>query len=510
MYDYTQENKKFVRHTVLSQAVNNLTVDRQQICCVPRTYVRKVVDYFSQLDSAERRYEETQQIDANYITSWESLHDAIIGHRRPSELSVCYLSGPQPENDFDKLYSLGVLPQNIWAFENDRLTYLEALSKYNNKSFPQPKIVKMPIERFFKHSPRKFDIVYIDACGSITSSQHALRCVSSLFYYQRLHSPGVLITNFSKPDISKENTAHEYATMIALYQLFKAQPNVGITCIQGTPLSKSFDTMYQEVLSNFNRYYGEFITSLISDLAAIIIPLQRFGELAQFSNLFSENELRYCDRQVTLEVINNVKYNSTCRWLLFLDWLVHAPEIDNFLLFNKSSLFNDLVGLDGNWERLIKGVKLYIELKNGSLGKNKGIIELRTFFDRSNVFYQFLDKVTSSLFFDVVINQLTYPMHSNTEKCSTFLYCAKETDMFTDVATFDECRYLYEWLPALHQIKNAMNDKSWQYVFRFSLDALVKQRLNYNNEFFFQGSVISKNESGFQAKVRQDRKIIGG
>lgn len=510
MYDYTQENKNFVRHIVLSQAINSLTVERQQICCVPRTYVRKVADYFSQLDSTEQRYVETQQIDANYITNWESLHDAIIGHRRPSELSVCYLSGPQPENDFDELCSLGVLPQNIWAFENDRLTYLRALSKYNNESFPQPKIVKMPIERFFKHSPRKFDIVYIDACGSITSSQRALRCVSSLFYYQRLHSPGVLITNFSKPDISKENIAHEYATMIALYQLFKVHPNVGITYVQGTLQLEGFDTIYQKVLSDFNRYYGEFITSLISDLAAIIIPLQRFGELAQFSNLFSESELKSCNFPVTLDMINNVKYNSTCRWLLCLDWLIHTPEINNFHLFSKSSLFIDLVGLDGNWEKLVKGLKLYIELKNGTLGKNTEIAELRTFFDKSNNFYQFLDRVTSSLFFDVVINQLTYPMHSNTEKCNTYQYCAKETDMFTDVVAFDECRYLYEWLPALHQIKNAMCDKSWQYVFRFSLDALVKQRIKYNNEFFFQGSVISKNEVGFQAKTRKSRKIVGG
>ena len=72
----------------------------------------------------------------------------------------------------------------------------------------QPKIVKSTIEKFFsKTTPKRFDIVYIDACGSLISDTHALRCVSSLFKFHRLMSPGVLITNFAQPDL--RNTSQE-------------------------------------------------------------------------------------------------------------------------------------------------------------------------------------------------------------------------------------------------------------------------------------------------------------
>ena len=80
--------------------------------------------------------------------------------------------------------------------------------------------------------------------------------------------------------------------------------------------------------------------------------------------------------------------------------------------------------------------------------------------------------------------------------------------MFTDITVYDECRYIYEWLPGLHQIISSFENVSWQYVFRFSLDGLVKMRQNYNNEFFFQGSVVSNTIEGFSSKQLQERILI--
>ena len=80
--------------------------------------------------------------------------------------------------------------------------------------------------------------------------------------------------------------------------------------------------------------------------------------------------------------------------------------------------------------------------------------------------------------------------------------------MYMDLTVFDECRYIYEWLPAMHQIKSAFLNKSWQYVFRFALDGLVKSRKDYNNELFFQGTVISEREKQFStAKIKSREKI---
>lgn len=72
--------------------------------------------------------------------------------------------------------------------------------------------------------------------------------------------------------------------------------------------------------------------------------------------------------------------------------------------------------------------------------------------------------------------------------------------MFTDVSIYDECRYIYEWLPGLHQIISSFRDKSWQYVFRFALDGLVKMRQSYNNEFFFKEQLFQILLMNFQVR----------
>ena len=366
----------------------------------------------------------------------------------------------------------------------------------------------MSIEQFFKHSPKKFDIVYVDACGAVLSSQHALRCVATLFYYQRLNSPGVLVTNFAKPDITKQCLIDDFTKVIALYMVFKQYPNVNVTESNDELIINHYEDIYKRIQIMFDDDYGNFITYILSDLASIIIPLQRFGEIAAYSNLFTMEEMEYSKTPNDLKSINSIKNNSICKWILTMDY------IDKKSYSNFSSKFNiiisDLIGLDGNWEKLIKGIKYFTALKNGHFGKNSRVALIGGFFNCKQNLYQFLDLPSASLFYDVVINQLTYPLHSNSDKCQSYKYCAKSTDMFTDLIVYDECRYLYEWLPAIHQIENAMKNKSWQYIFRFALDGLVKQRINYNNEFFFQGSVISKDEKEFKAKERKKREEIGG
>ena len=46
-----------------------------------------------------------------------------MGTKKPEDLVVCYLSGPEPNNDFQELINLGILPHNIWAFESDNQVY---------------------------------------------------------------------------------------------------------------------------------------------------------------------------------------------------------------------------------------------------------------------------------------------------------------------------------------------------------------------------------------------------
>ena len=137
------------------------------------------------------------------------------------ELTVCYLCGPEPDNDFKEFTNLGILPQNIWAFENNKSCYDAALKTYEQGMYPQPRIIKQKIDSFFINTPKTFDIVYFDACSTLISEQHSLKSIRTLFQYNRLESIGVLITNFSAPDLSADN--QELCKLIAFYLYFKKE-----------------------------------------------------------------------------------------------------------------------------------------------------------------------------------------------------------------------------------------------------------------------------------------------
>lgn len=165
-------------------------------------------------------------IDKNYIISWENLHDTYTSVKAVKDLTVCYLCGPEPNNDFHELTDLGILPQNIWAFESNNATYNQALACYEHGEYPQPRIIKQNIDTFFKVTPKKIDIVYIDACGSVPSAQHALKTISTICKYSRLNSPGVIITNFSSPDIENEKgQMPDWIEVITNYLYFKKFPS---------------------------------------------------------------------------------------------------------------------------------------------------------------------------------------------------------------------------------------------------------------------------------------------
>lgn len=166
------------------------------------------------------------------------------------------------------------------------------------------------------------------------------------------------------------------------------------------------------------------------------------------------------------------------------------------------------MGEIGNFDTLLIGLKINVLFKSKKIQLKEDIEEIKKFFEIERNVYQFLDRTHSNLFFDIIVNQLSYPMHHNTSHNARYQYVAKSNSMFTDVNVYDECRYIYEWLPGLHQIVSSFQNKSWQYVFRFALDGLIKMRQNYNNEFFFQGSVVSSSVSDFSSKTLTERVEI--
>lgn len=491
-YSYKQFTKKVVRRNALSFAVDILTNKRNESTCVSRDYVRKIYNYYTLNEDESRTKTECLKIAPQYLLEWERLYDSSVSTKHPSDLSVCYLCGPEPDNDFHELISLGILPRNIWAFENNSSTYKTAVSSYQEGDFNQPKILKQRIDMFFEKSQQKFDIVYIDACGSIPSDQHALRCITSLIKNHRLFSPGVIISNFAEPDDKSD-----YYELLAQYEFSKMSKKYIFVDNDSRIDSPEYRKLFNIIKGDFKKHYGDFISYIIRDLASIYIPLQRMIDNQYLSQLINIEQVKSVDKLP----IESFIHLSSGR---FISSYYHMRR-NGF--FNKkiSSLINEMEIKDGEIE---KAIRLLYAIHDPSLSLKDDVREIKEYLDNSHNMFQFLDRTDSTILFDIILNQMSYPFHTNTKAVKRYSYRAKSTTMYTDITVLDECRYIYDWLPSLHQIKSAFSNPSWQYIFRFALDGLIKTRYNYNNEFFYKGAVVSPSEDGFENVIMKEREII--
>lgn len=478
--NYNQFLKCKDRHLAIKHAVEALTQFREESCCVKRNYVRNIYDFLTltEDDSAVKR--EAQKINLSHIRQWESLHDSFISTRRPADLTVCYLSGPEPLNDYSEFVNLGILPQNIWALEIDKDTYSTAIGETIIKGYPAPRVIRQNIEGFIEHTPKKFDILYLDACGCIPSKQHVLRCVEKICEYQRIESPGVIISNISEPD---EKDHAKYEKLIVNYLFFRKYADVTDT-IENLQDKEQYKELLDQYDYDFKLLYGEFISCILRDLPSVMIPMKRMIENDYFKQLLAENE-------ATLKTYSTDQLFAMSKRSSIPQFVYFCEKTDLIQNDEKcKEFFNETVP----FEVLLKACKIETLMRNDLLKYPTNMMTSQQLVDERKIF-QFLDKPHNNLFIDIAINQLTYPLHYVISQNTRYLYRAKIKWMYTDVNIYDECRYIYEWMPSLNQLKIVHNDPSIQYIFRFALDGLVKQREAYNNEFFYQGAVVSGNRN---------------
>lgn len=283
----------------------------------------------------------------------------------------------------------------------------------------------------------------------------------------------MIITNFAMPDITKESIA-DYYEIVSHYLFFKKYPLLQIK-IDGNGINnREYYEVLEEVSKNFEFYYGEFLSAILCDIPAVIIPLQRIAQNPYLNQLFDLTDIGRNDE----EIINISSGNSVAKYFFTARKLLQCG-----FLGEKSQCF---LGEIGSYEGLLRGLRISVLLGKGKIKLREDVQRIKEYFELDKNLYQFPDKAHSNLFFDIVLNQLAYPMHNNILCNERFQYIAKTNCMFTDVTIYDKCRYIYEWLPGLHQIVSSFENTSWQYVFPFALDGLVKMRQNYNNEFFFR------------------------
>ncbi len=534
-YTYNQPQKEKARKEMFKHVINMLTSSRSEACCVRNSYVREIFEELRDNSFQSNDAREASQLSLKYIELWEEFHKAHVAVRLPKDLTVCYLCGPEPMNDFRVLVELGIHPHNIWAFESNDEIYKSALLEISNSDFPMLKIHKGSIENFFIDTPKKFDIVYLDACGPLPSrGQHTLRLISTLLRYHRLNSPGALVTNFACPDLDSIEQKDNYTYLVSSY-LYPKQYLEGYD-LEGNPIyiegpsridsseviKSNFSTFYEQVKSNFEFYYSQYITRQIFDLASFIIPWSRLVNSNHWHQFFSATPDIIAQNTKYMRVfgVDNKDgdiivepYNYPLQWTLCsINGIDKSgtsygryPTPPNSMNKFKKTWIDDLAGLPSQPYQVRDAIECSDFLKNHSQYYTERLLKSIEMFNYRNKLFQFCDVPSKSLGFDLITNQLSYPMHYTVDATKRWTYKAKDTQMYLDAIILDECRYIYEWLPTIDLLSEAFENNGQQLSYRFALDGLFKNRRWYNTEYFFGASVVNQDKTGFEAKVLKPR-----
>lgn len=508
--EYQEIEKQIARNKALTYAIRTLTKNRTESSIARRSYVRDVKEYL-QKEGSDYDKEISSLLSENEIIQWEAFYDSIIKRKKAGELRVAYLSGPNPENDIEILVENGILPENIWAFESDNKTYSRAVISALDSKFPFVKIYKGKIENYLKILPFKFDIIYLDFCSAIASDK-TLSVVRDIFYFQKLETLGVLITNFSLPNKENSNNQdyRENLNLLAANYLYpkpftENYNGLGGGCTE-TPECKGIDKeeFIRIAKRNETTFYSQLITRILFDLPSVLIPYQRLATNDSLINLFFKNFKKTCFHKDYDEDV--MCFPDNYPWI----WGLSSYYIDKESFLKLFGRLKRQLAITSDENKLFDQIELVCyfvtERSEDNLHSEK-LEKIRNNW-RITDKYVFCDVFMFHQLKDILIGQLTSPYFYNVEFTKRWIYKAKENDMFMDLVTYDECRYIFDWMPTLDMFEEGVEDWNRQLSLRFAMDSVTKQRRWYNEEFFSGMAVIDQGTSTFEAKELKKRTKI--
>ena len=491
---YDNPEKKKCRSDVISHAIRCLTTGRQTSACVQRSHVRRVWKQLQESGESQVFYnpQVIKSIETE-MTQWEILHEGRIQSRKPSELTVCYLGGENPINDLKVLVDNGVLPQNVWAVEKKSKKIKEAWEAIKGSTFRNVRLFEGDILSFMKDFPGNFDIIYFDTCGTLPSdTQDTLKFIGYVFQYNKLTSPGALITNFSFPpkqSTSNSKEKDQIGQLVTEYLKYR---------LDNTLMSKGSPEGNAEYLGQMTieQNYGDYITYQVIDSAYLYIPALRmltstnplwdqmlrtkrgfhdFLEKCKKSYLKvgSINELVGDTSEVSpmwmcgfaLEELKN--YNPQREaWIseILPNWEstpnLETEKLPLLLLTHLLSHYNFFISKFTNEKFRAKCLKpLEDALREMQYPKFAHTVDLES---------------TKSLVAGLLYGQMAYPSFPVVDKMLRLHYTGNERQMFTDVFIFDQCRYVYQQFPSISCAFFAITEPAQQIVFRMVVDGLRK------------------------------------
>lgn len=506
-HSYSQPTKIAARTQSLTHAVELLTSRRDAAAIVPADHAARVRDHLLASDISGDRYA-GQACKPSDIESWQTFRAAAIGRRTPDELTVAYLAGPEPRNDLLALVELGLRPENIWAFELDAAVISAGLSDLEELGLRGVKFIPVAIGDYLVSTPRRFDIIYIDACGPLPSHKAATtRLLVDVFKHSALAPLGVLVTNFSMPDIARAATLEAYAFLVAAYLFPKGFMETADGYIADGAEAHSYSLQnpekpdkcfHTEVKRNFDLHYGAFISRHIYDIASIIAPMMRLINSDLYKVLFVHDQeaaitrgKRYARfaQEMDGEAIMDASSYSLLWTMTACGFIDGGADFEAPPSAAKTTIKkwkNQLTGtLQGALAPQDVIAAFYAWRYDVSLWSPA--MQQIANFPYAELMPFLCDYPTKELGFFPAFAQLAYPAHGNIREAKRFRYVAegKSTEMFVDVMAFDECRYIYDWLSAMHLVAGDWYDLSSQLTFRFALDGIVKDRRWFGDDYLY-------------------------
>jgi len=410
----------------------------------------------------------------NAIDDWIIFHGSCVKTKTPRDLRVCYLAGDNPMNDLEVLLDNGILAQNIWAIEKDPAMVQSVVETVNHPGLKKLKLFEGDLIDFLKDVEGQFDIIYYDACSTLPApKQKTLKVIGTVFLYDKLTSPGALITNFScPPEYAPEQDTEERNRITFLAEKYLEFRKLN------TPAFQDQSEKNENIPANLNttlntrtveHTYSDYVTYQIIDSAAVYIPTQRMllsgrkslwdqlytnkfnflqkvklydtGE--EYSQTSSESYLRKIGSAVRDEF--NLSGNILCRnWLneIFPEWKTSSlkkEEISSLLLTHHISCSEEFIGKFANKD---------FQERCSTL---KGALDPDTHGSTPSSLCDTLDAASAiRLVGGIHYGQLANPSFPVVDKLLRLCYTAKTRIMFSDVFIFDKCRYFYDQFPSVH------------------------------------------------------------
>jgi hypothetical protein len=525
MNTYQQPIKNKAREQLIKHAVESLTKRRRSSYLVTKPSLWKITDHFNNLLFQSLRADSPNANNFKLYypadfdqrrENWLGFYDSCCKSKKASELKVLYLSGPEPLNDIQVLQSNGIRLENIWAIEADKKAYTQAVNSLQEAGL-SIKIHRGTLAEFFELTNHEFDIIYYDACTPLISpSNSPLEILKQIFVNRRLTELSALITNFAEPH---EN--YNWGDMMAAYFPTRDEqesPKEDADCpMEYYERSASLKEYGDFIRSHLHSYYDKFVTHFISVFAGEITPIWQSLSLSsnQSNYLLNEQVLpKKLDeiRDYPISVANMQEILTSTPHFMFdpqgyplLNWTRHIREH-----FEKDHILYKLL------DQKRKALTLENAMYTGSLLKSfeesrsgfntfildicsdnlKKILQNFDFFDRDKALT--CDMPMKNLIVELLFGLYGFPYIANAGRTLSLKYKAKETWMFSNVFIFDQCRYLYDYIPTLDLLETFFLPWPHQIIVRGCIDCIHRNHISLNAEVFKYGFIEGVGEHGFR------------